>query len=1136
VGFLLCLALGAGVAGAQQPVPAPPRPAIDVLLLGYYIWAPANFAELCRKEGINLYGPLGPDPTGADPANYPVEFLKKFHVVIASGPLEKPWDPQVVRTALKPGIVANLLEYSRQGGGLIWTPLGAGYGANAWTESIGRRIDATALDEALQDPSREVSVSLLSSFRERMRYIWTTDLVRHPVTEGVRGLFFGRDGEWGWPGVIPMKFGPSWEVLVRGMDTARTTRNGTPAGTGKREFTYSDQPGTYATRPELIAVREGTKDRPGRMLLQPIYTTWTWGNYQHPAMKDAFLLNGDGIHASDGQRFLLNAWRWLAEPAQAAGLGGYQPPAPPAPRPVDLSPVVWPEADWTRITPGPAVRGLFGAQSQAGGGAGTVAEWATAARAAGLDYLVFTDDPNKHTPETYAALVAACQAQSNAKFAMVPGWGGPDVNGVYRFFPGAPELPSRKHFDAQGRMTEPVGITVDYGWRIGQVVAGLGKSPYNPWWEYVIMACAPLTYEGDKLVDDGVQRWLRSCEANDMHLLPMSLVHVKSPAALAAAVRGAHLTVLRTDNVSEVPNFARQGAGGEDMPSYLTNGPAVPVWRHEASGGEPFRPNSSRFRILLKATSEVGLAEVCITDAADGSVYRRWRPAGEKEFTAVIDEATAQQQVLGLLVTDVNGRTAVAPPLYTLAGANRVWHMGDRLMGMHHTTSWNQDRTQLVQHGSQDVICYHKGCPDGGGEFTTDHTDALKFQGIEGSGIYPPAFKLGPILFTDRGQEPVGMAMRFSQQLASHDLAVFDTVGDQQYAPGQRFDFNGTPPLLQDTQLADINSRRWLVRSSYMAPVTMMVNEITVTFKQDVNLTRFRLGRFFGPDAAGEFNFLVLKPGAQEPARAWDFEQNEPFSRYTEFTPGGYLYQAKALAGTMAFVALDDKVACESQARQHEFILSKKYLRVYRAGERLTVRMLRAARAYQAEQGSNAWLETFLSDYGLGVPPAYPYKVTQGTLQGIAYVVDLAQQNGGATLELGKYNLPEPLPVRVSGLRRNAVLGEYDLDTQRVRPLPYFEGSVTTSVETQLKATRLYVGEWLSWDQEAVRVSLVSDGTDFLLEAHNPTGEALDCTFSGASGFAPLQGLHQTLHLPPYSSLKEKLPSAPDTVKLVPLR
>lgn len=69
--------------------------AIDVLLLGCYTWAEPEYVALCKKEGINLYGPMRKDPTGADPANNPLEYLKQFHVVVASGPLEKPWDPQV---------------------------------------------------------------------------------------------------------------------------------------------------------------------------------------------------------------------------------------------------------------------------------------------------------------------------------------------------------------------------------------------------------------------------------------------------------------------------------------------------------------------------------------------------------------------------------------------------------------------------------------------------------------------------------------------------------------------------------------------------------------------------------------------------------------------------------------------------------------------------------------------------------------------------------------------------------------------------------------------------------------------------------------------------------------------------------
>ncbi len=1122
---------------SPEPVVITEKPEINVLLLGYYIWAHPNYVELCKKEGIKIYGPMATDPTGADPKNYSVEFLKQFHVVIASGPLERPWDPQVVREGIKPGVVANLLEYNRQGGGLLFTPLGAGYGADAWNESIGKRIDAVALNEALDDPSHDVSVSLMASFRDRMRYIWTTDIKPHPVTEGVRGLFFGRIGEWGWPATIPMKFGKSWEVIVRGMDSARTTINGIKAGSGERVFKFTDQTGTYSTRPEVVGVRDAEGERVGRMMVQPIYTAWTWGNYGHPAMKEAFLFNGDGIHFSDGQRLLLNSWRWLAEPALAGeGFGGYQPPKKKPDTAVDLTPAVWKDVDWTNVQSEPGLRGLFGAFSAQGGGTGTVADWAKAAREAGLDYLVFTDDPNKHTPETYKALVEECRKNSDEKFVIVPGFGAYDVNGVYRFYPGAPFLPERKYFDEQGRIIQPTGLALSYAWTIGQVPAELGKMPYNPWWEHVVMACAPLTYDGRKLVDDSVNRWLLNCEANDMHLLPISLVRLKAPKSIGPALEKAHMTVLRTQPGADISQFARKGAGGEVLPSYLTNGPVISVWRSENVQGEPFRPNTNRFRILLKTTSDVGLAEVKLIDAADGSIYRRWKPTGEKEFTAVIEENTGDQRTFGLFVTDVNGHTAIAPPVYTYQGANRVWHMGDRLMGLMHTTSWDQSRQKLVTHGTPTGVNYHKGAPDGGGEFTTDHIESLKIQGTEGSGIYPPAFKIKPRLQTDLGTEPTNLVMRYTRLLAGHDLTVFDYKGDYQAAADKKFEFSNPPRPLQETKIANITSRSWNIRSSSLAPVVMMLNEIKVLFKQDVYLKELELARYQGPDFSGEFDTLMIKAGPAEPALTWKFEQGETFKRTTDFLPGGYLYQAKSLAGTMGFIALDDKITVHSEARVHRFMLSKPYLKKYKAGDHLTIRMLRVSRAFEAQQGSNEWLEKFIHDYGIASPPGYKYRVTQGTLKNIAYVLDMDQQNGGATVEIKKYDLPQPLPIRVSGVRKNAIFGEYDLDTKRVRPLPYFEGSVTTSLETQLKDTRLYIGEWMSWDNATVRVSLVSEGTDFLLEAHNPSDKEVTCVFTGAIGFAPLKGFQKEIKIPAYSSIKEKIGSNPETVKLVPIQ
>jgi hypothetical protein len=56
------------------------------------------------------------------------------------------------------------------------------------------------------------------------------------------------------------------------------------------------------------------------------------------------------------------------------------------------------------------------------------------------------------------------------------------------------------------------------------------------------------------------------------------------------------------------------------------------------------------------------------------------------------------------------------------------------------------------------------------------------------------------------------------------------------------------------------------------------------------------------------------------------------------------------------------------------------------------------------------------------------------------------------------------------------------------------------------------------------------------MEAHNPTGAELPCTLIGAAGFAPLKVWRREMRIPPFSSVKERLPSAPGTVKQQALR
>jgi hypothetical protein len=239
----------------------------------------------------------------------------------------------------------------------------------------------------------------------------------------------------------------------------------------------------------------------------------------------------------------------------------------------------------------------------------------------------------------------------------------------------------------------------------------------------------------------------------------------------------------------------------------------------------------------------------------------------------------------------------------------------------------------------------------------------------------------------------------------------------------------------------------------------------------------------------------------------------------------------------MGVIALDDKMMADSEARHHRYHVRPELAREFKAGDEIKVRMLAVARTFDEQQGSSEWLQQLISDYGIGTgKPGYPYEVLQGQVKEINYIFDLQAENGGAAVKIGKYPLVSTLPLRVNGIRANSVCGEYDLGTKRIRPLPVFEGSVTTSVQPSWAASNLYIGEWLTWDNGEARISLVQDGENFQLEAHNPTDKEMSVTLTGAPGFTPLAKFAKTLKIPPHQSVKEAIASAAGSVKLVPLR
>jgi hypothetical protein len=1139
--ILLAIALAA----MAFPTLADSAKPLDILALGYYIWFPDGYKELMAKENIYLH--QFRDRLAGDPALYPLELLKKFNVVIASGPLGRNWGPHLVKR-LPRGMVARLLEYQKQGGSVIWIPLGTKNSVNNWNEVIGGRIGAEALDHWLTDPARTQSIYRpgASSLETIGRYTWTDAIGRHPITDGVRTLFLNQCGNWSSQGVVPMKFASGWQVLVRGAPGS-TTRPVEKASAG-----------SATKEPALVAVKDG-ENGSGPMAVFPLYTSGTWGNYNQPGLGNVFLFDGDDKTPSDGQRLLLNLFRHLASANSAKGFGGYHLSAPPekeegsAP---NLKPAVWRKTLPDTSSNGRQQKGLLGARSKDGGGSGSVAEWAAAAKTAGLDFLIFVEDPAKHTHASYLKFVTACREASTRELAIVPGFGAEDTHGVFRFYINAPALPKSKSgfMGEDGVIQKPTAAVYDLAWACMCSFAGIEKMPYNPWWNWTCASCAPLVYRNGKLVDNGIERWLNECEAHTSNLFPLSMVHLNSPSEIAEAAKSAHLTVLYAKTPDQIAYRAGKAGAGDSQSrprAYLSNGPEISCWKVEKQGFAPWRPNADRMRCGVITSSAAGIKQVKVVDRVTGKMVRDWRPRNATRFKGQFDVSSARQHVLSLEVVDNAGRTAYAAPLFNYLGSNRVWQMSDRKMGMNHFTDWNEQRTRLIGENKGPLaITYVKTINHACATNPTNPAeDENQVRGIDGGKIYMPACHLPPRL-VQSGQTLERGVFQYYLRLASHDAIVIDNDASQKRIVDAH-KFNNLEPVPEMTPLdyADIACRNWVMRSNLnrAADYKLLCSDLTFTFKKEVELDSIYLAHLSWKNAPREFDHWYLRPSPAADVQKQIFELQDNLRLDHKLEAGGYVYQAPTLGGATAFILREGgpvSVATKARAnvgnkvgsRSNNFEIKFPGKRLFKAGETYSLSIMMATRKFDDAQSGNLWLEQMLQDYGVGRRPAYEYKLKQGRLKTINYFVDVEAEAGGVQIELAQYPLVQPLPVRVHGLAAKAIVGEYNLATKRVRIMENFEERLVAAVDPRFGDQRYYFGEFLTWDNSAVVVDLVPEDKDFQLEVHNPSAQEQVVELLGSKGFAPLTGTKQNLTLQPHETATVILKSAPGTVELVPIK
>ncbi|HEY3378548.1 MAG TPA: hypothetical protein VGL77_13735, partial [Armatimonadota bacterium] len=874
-------------------------------------------------------------------------------------------------------------------------------------------------------------------------YAWTTAVTPHAATAGVTRLFYGTTQlRWDDMYATPtMTFSdPAWNILVRGMPTSVAAK-----GVGYTAWLPQAGP----KQPALAAVRSFGKGRLGVFTPSVHFTLWlpystlpSGTIYEmHVGKIDGTVLEkGDGTLRSDGRTLLTNIFRWLAEPARAAGMGGYTTERFAAvPKSVAVSVPDW-VFSWRANNGAKWFKILVGARSAYSSGTGTVAEYADAARRAGVSLLIFTETFEKFNPDKWEQFLADCRRASDETLTVLPGLDIPDTYGARYLllnsplFPPAFQLtPDRKALEKVQYLclTYPRGITVAHRVTTSPIPDQLLKH---------FQGISLYTYHKGVLEDNSMltYQWQLFRYSNP---LPFVVHEMDAPAEVEKEASNGQQLYGSADTVANlVWYFDEQGSSHyfeSPVRLQVSDGPRI-----TAFAGSPF----------LAAESDVPITEVSLYE--NYNLYRRWTP-GTKTFT--VDRVKLPQGHVSWLyavVRDAKGRMAITPGMKSGNEIRFTARCSDRQNWFYFPNIYTGT---LVEYFDIRIPT-----------FGTD----------EGHGIFPQFS--GP----QRGDD---MAAILDFPFSSPSVYLQDLFLDQRYYNATYADtgFDATPAH------ATTRSRVYEAKLRYakfFLPNAVdqnldqgflpLLKEATIKLRMPVEPS----GAVFpvvttldirNADVRGDMSYAYTDPATGKPVTGF-LKQG-----YLDLPKGGRVGGFIALSAGLR-VSADGAVGFVPPRSNGALPIGTSWHALFTTVEPKEAEMWRARMGFSAQ-----------------IP--FTLTTTQGKVADLAYVATCQAENYGLTGNVASAQATSyTLPLVVRGVNYNWEAGTWR-PGHDPEEIGVFEGNAWARVDVG-KAGEFYVGNLVLASEPDLRLSIIRWTADTLeLEAHNPTDRTITATITNAA-------------------------------------
>ena len=651
----LCLAACGTVSAAEKP-------AILFCTPESTCWLDLDYAKELRDKGFEV------DYT-SNLKEVTWDRLKHYNVVLIYatpyGYERLCGNEKALRDPNKP-FLAAVEKYVSAGGGVFLMPYDT-YFAVQVLDDLLPPLGAKLPMEMIEETNR-ANLGTLVHINGGLPLALTDQVLPSPVSQGVKQVWYSINPAYNAQQTNPIMVDENWTVVVKGSKTSCTR----PTDLSKTNL--SAPPNVFSRpggvkEPDLFAIREY---KGGRIALIDQWRQFSIGSGTKYVFDRQVLSKGCGGKPSDFGKLLENTFRWLAEPSLKAGnLGGHVtqpekllPPNASAKVKAQYADIVWPY-DAAKLntvalpTDRKIFRGLLGVKTSYSTGKGSVAEFAAAASAVGLDFVIFMDDFAKLTRESFHQLKADCKKYSTAKLKLLPGFCIDTNIGNHAFVFGDDPIwvcdecltgPNKSILYVQqvdpknpnkftGYMTAFSNwVLTAYHGQMGQLgYYNFAGSPQGMrMWDLRSCAAAAVRYYKDgKLVEDKTDDYLVGVHST-LPPVPLCVSEVKTPEELKREVESGH-ALIYADARSPATVFtdALHWTSQYDSPTVsVSDGPRVVAWaggcayRVNTLGAENFVVGRSVMPSPLLVTSETGLKEVRLYNGRD--LYRRFLLHGAK--------------------------------------------------------------------------------------------------------------------------------------------------------------------------------------------------------------------------------------------------------------------------------------------------------------------------------------------------------------------------------------------------------------------------------------------------------------------------------------------------------------------------